>query len=133
IAAQSPGRNQGTLFTLTFPTCEKPDTKVIPAVSHKTSQRQAMRVMLVEDHEDTNRSLTRLLRRRGYHVESAVDVKSAIDLSGRYQFDVLVSDLGLPDGSGLDVMRTLSSDRPLFGIALTGFGMEEDVRKSREV
>ena len=132
IAAESPGRNQGTRFTLTFPTCEKPDATLIPAVSHKTSHRQTLRVLLVEDHEDTNRSLTRLLKRRGYQVESAVDVKSALELSAKYQFDVLVSDLGLPDGSGLDVMRQLSSDRPLFGIALTGFGMEDDVRKSRD-
>jgi CheY-like chemotaxis protein len=93
-----------------------------------------MRVLLVEDHGDTNQSLTRLLRRRGYHVESAVDVKSALELTTKHEFDVLVSDLGLPDGSGHDVMRALSSNagRPLCGIALTGFGMDEDVRMSRE-
>ncbi|PYV55604.1 MAG: hybrid sensor histidine kinase/response regulator, partial [Acidobacteria bacterium] len=48
------------------------------------------------------------------------------------EFDVLISDLGLPDGSGIDLMRTLRSGRPLLGIALTGFGMEGDIRQSHE-
>ena len=45
---------------------------------------------------------------------------------------MLISDLALPDGSGIDLMRTLQSTRPVFGIALTGFGMEDDARKCRE-
>jgi CheY-like chemotaxis protein len=90
-----------------------------------------MRILLVEDHEDTNRSLTNLLRRRGYHVQSALNVRSALDLSEKEQFDVLVSDLALPDGSGIELMQNLSSNRPRVGIALTGFGMEEDIRKSK--
>ena len=134
ITAESSGRNQGAKFTLTFPTCDKPGVASVPQVADKAAERRTMRVLLVEDHGDTNQSLTRLLRRRGYQVESAVDVKSALELTAKHQFDVLVSDLGLPDGSGHDVMRALtsSSERPLCGIALTGFGMEEDVRKSRE-
>jgi CheY-like chemotaxis protein len=44
----------------------------------------------------------------------------------------LISDIGLPDGTGLDLMKTLKGDRPIKGIALSGFGMEEDVRRSRE-
>jgi DNA-binding response OmpR family regulator len=88
-----------------------------------------MRILLVEDHEDTNRSLTNLLRRRGYHVQSALNLESALNLSAKEQFDVLVSDLALPDGSGIDLMQKLSSKHVL-GIALTGFGMEDYIRKS---
>jgi CheY-like chemotaxis protein len=66
-------------------------------------------------------------------VQSAGDLQSAIDLSAKEEFDVLISDLGLPDGSGIDLMRVLNSQRPVFGIALTGFGMEDDIRKSYEV
>ena len=91
-----------------------------------------MRILLVEDHEDTNRSLTNLLRRRGYYVQSAANVQSARDLSAKEEFDVLISDLGLPDGSGIDLMQTLRSGRTLLGIALTGFGMENDIRQSHE-
>jgi CheY-like chemotaxis protein len=65
-------------------------------------------------------------------VRSAIDLKSAFELSAQHEFDVLISDIGLPDGSGLELMQKLSSERPVFGIALTGFGMEEDIRKTRE-
>ena len=88
--------------------------------------------MLVEDHEDTNKSLTKLLRLRGYEVESANDIESALALSTTAQFDVLVSDIGLPDGTGIDLIRRLRSDRPALAIALTGFGMEDDLRKTHE-
>ncbi|PYJ96150.1 MAG: hybrid sensor histidine kinase/response regulator, partial [Verrucomicrobia bacterium] len=123
ITAESAGRNKGATFTLIFPTCEKADARTAPAVSPTTPQRHTMRILLVEDHEDTNRSLTRLLRRRGHYVQSASTVQSALDLSKKEEFDVLISDLGLPDGSGIDLMQTLNSGRPLLGIALTGFGM----------
>jgi signal transduction histidine kinase/HAMP domain-containing protein len=132
IAAQSAGRNKGSTFTLVFPTSEKVTAQIAPVVSPKESRHQAMRILLVEDHEDTNRSLTNLLRRRGYQVQSALNFHSALDLSAKEQFDVLISDLGLPDGSGIDLMQTLQSKRPVIGIALTGFGMEDDIRKGRE-
>src|SRR5882724_10878776 len=130
ITAQSAGRNGGSTFTLVFPTCEKVKAQIAPAVSPRLLARQPLRILLVEDHEDTNRSLTNLLRRRGYHVQSALNFQSAVDLSATAQFDVLVSDLALPDGNGIDLMRKLHSQRPLLGIALTGFGMEADIRKS---
>jgi signal transduction histidine kinase/ActR/RegA family two-component response regulator len=132
ITAESAGRNKGAKFTLTFATSKIVDAQTAPAISPRIAQRQAMRILLVEDHEDTNRSLTNLLRRRGYHVQSAVNLQSALDLSAKAEFDVLISDLGLPDGSGIDLMKTLRSERPVLGIALTGFGMEDDIRKSHE-
>jgi signal transduction histidine kinase/HAMP domain-containing protein len=130
ITPQSAGRNKGATFTLVFPTCEKPEAKVPPAVLPSPSERQPLRILLVEDHEDTNRSLTNLLRRRGYHVQSALNCESAVNLGTREQFDVLISDLALPDGTGIDLMQKLHSTQPLLAIALTGFGMEDDIRKS---
>jgi HAMP domain-containing protein/signal transduction histidine kinase len=133
IIAQSAGQNKGATFTLVFPTCEKEEMQIAPPVSPTVPERQPMRILLVEDHEDTNRSLTNLLRRRGYHVQSALNLASALDLSSNHQFDVLISDLALPDGSGIDLMQKLSaSKQPPFAIALTGFGMEDDIRKSYE-
>src|SRR5256714_242677 len=132
IRVESAGRDKGTKFSLAFPTCQKPDRDAVPTVRRQVSQRQSMRILLVEDHEDTNRSLTNLLRRRGYYVQSAASLQSALELSAKEEFDVLISDLGLPDGSGIELMQKLSSARPLVGIALTGFGMEEDIRKTRE-
>jgi signal transduction histidine kinase/HAMP domain-containing protein/CheY-like chemotaxis protein len=132
ITARSAGRNKGSKFALVFPTCEKAEAQIAPVLSPRFAERQPMRILLVEDHEDTNRSLTSLLRRRGYDVQSALTFQSALELSAKGEFDVLISDLGLPDGSGIDLIQKLASKPPL-GIALTGFGMEQDIRKSREV
>lgn len=132
IFAESAGRDQGSKFTLHFPMAmEAPSGEVRPHAPTWAPKRKSVRILLVEDHEDTNRSLTQLLRRRGYHVQSAWDVRSALDLAGSEEFDVLISDMGLPDGTGLDIMQQIVSDgQPIMGIALTGFGMEGDVRKS---
>jgi len=133
INAQSDGRNQGARFTTLFPTCERNTTPKPNDAPRSTSERRSVRLLLVEDHEDTNRSLTRLLRRRGYDVYPAYDVRSALDLAATKQFDVLVSDIGLPDGSGTDLLKALRAKGEVLGIALSGYGMEEDVRRSRDV
>jgi signal transduction histidine kinase/response regulator RpfG family c-di-GMP phosphodiesterase len=133
LTAASAGRDQGATFTATFPVGNSSVGQSRAAMPVMAAARKSMRVLLVEDHEDTNRSLTQLLRRRGYHVQPAHSVKDALAAAAQEQFDVLVSDIGLPDGSGIDLMEKLKSDHPIFGIALTGFGMEDDLRKSRDV
>src|SRR5713101_3781891 len=65
IIAESAGRSKGAKFTAFFPTSVEKSDEAAPAASLETRQRQSMRILLVEDHEDTNRSLTNLLRRRG--------------------------------------------------------------------
>jgi CheY-like chemotaxis protein len=89
-------------------------------------------ILLVDDHHDTNIVMKVLLERRGYRVTVAGSVRDALEAAGRGHFDLLLSDIGLPDGSGLDIMRTLSATGPIKGIALSGFGMEQDVARSRE-
>src|SRR6184192_3417065 len=79
ITAHSDGRNKGATFMLVFPTCEKVEAQIAPATLPTAPERQPMRILLVEDHLDTNRSLTNLLRRRGYHVQSALNFQSALD------------------------------------------------------
>ena len=63
---------------------------------------------------------------------SADSVNSALRLAAQTDFDIIVSDLGLPDGSGLDLIRELRVRGPVKAIALTGYGMEEDVARSLE-
>jgi CheY-like chemotaxis protein len=133
IAAESDGLDRGARFSVSLPTTAQKVDGEVKKQAAPMHQRHSLRILLVEDHEDTNRSLTALLRRRGYEVEAANSVRSALDLAAKGGFDVLVSDLGLPDGSGIDLMRALDSDRPSLGIALTGFGMEEDVQKTQAV
>ncbi|PYL17650.1 MAG: hybrid sensor histidine kinase/response regulator [Verrucomicrobia bacterium] len=132
ISAESQGRDSGATFTALFPTCERNAIPESSDAPRSTAKRRSVRLLLVEDHEDTNRSLTRMLRRRGYEVHPANDIRSALDLATRKQFDVLVSDIGLPDGSGIDLLKALREKRDVFGIALSGYGMEEDIRRSGE-
>lgn len=93
---------------------------------------EKLRILLVEDHADTALMMGRLLELQGYEVATATSVTSAIELAGKTHFDLLISDIGLPDGSGLDLMRNLKELGPLRGIALSGFGMLRDADRSRE-
>ena len=133
LIAESGGRDKGATFTAVFPLSATTGDAKRDASPAVPAPHKAMRVLLVEDHEDTNRSLTQLLRRRGYYVQPAHSVQTALEAAAQEQFDVLISDIGLPDGSGIDLMEKLKDHRPIFGIALTGFGMEDDLRKSHEV
>jgi CheY-like chemotaxis protein len=89
-----------------------------------------IRVLLVEDHEPTRKTLTLLLLRRRYEVVAASSVAEA--LAHPQNFHVLISDIGLPDGNGYDLMIEMCKRGSIQGIALTGFGMEQDVSRSRK-
>jgi CheY-like chemotaxis protein len=90
-----------------------------------------LRILLVEDHENTRVVISRLLTKRGHFVTSAATVQQALELVAGNEFDFIVSALGLPDGSGLQLMMQLKSLYNLEGIAVSGYGMEDDVRKSQ--
>ena len=90
-------------------------------------------MLLVDDHLDTCLGMERLLKRRGYEVSVAHSVTEALACaSADASFDLLISDLGLPDGTGFDLMTALRQRGGPPGIALSGFGMESDIGKSRE-
>lgn len=92
------------------------------------------RILLVEDHADTATVLTRMLKRSGYEIIAAGSVAEARQLAAEQMagegIHLVVSDLSLPDGSGLELMRALAGDYGLRGIALSGFGMESDLEQS---
>jgi signal transduction histidine kinase len=135
IRAQSTGPNQGATFVVELPlapvAAHKDGTNGQPAAPMQLPDRSVC-ILLVEDHTDTARAMTTLLNRRGYDVRRAASMAEALKAADTTNFDVLVSDIGLPDGSGLELMRQLLTRRPVKGIALSGFGMEEDVNKSRQ-
>jgi DNA-binding response OmpR family regulator len=95
-------------------------------------EERALRILLVEDHADTAMLLARLLQRAKHAVKTALDRASAEEIAGKEPFDLVISDLRLPDGSGLDLMRNLKERYQLRGIAMTGCGMDEDIRLSKE-
>ncbi len=92
-----------------------------------------MRILLVEDHGVTAKLMRMLLTLDGHTVETAGDIAAALKLAGQQPFDLLLSDLGLPDGSGHDLMRQLRQRGYKFpGVALSGYGAREDIQRSRE-
>jgi CheY-like chemotaxis protein len=87
-------------------------------------------VLLVEDHADSAETLARILATWGYRVSISTNVAEARDLASRQRFDLALCDLGLPDGDGCDLMQELGSLYGLKGIALTGYGMPQDVQRA---
>jgi signal transduction histidine kinase len=134
ITAASPGKGKGATFRVRLPLIAAlAPVERAPAPAAAAPQARCVRVLLVEDHGDTARILARILRGAGHTVQTAGDVASALELAGNAEFDLLLSDMGLPDGSGMDLMKELRRrGNPLPGIALSGYGQEEDVRVSRE-
>ncbi len=89
-------------------------------------------ILLVEDHADSAALFSQLLRMSGYHVLTATSVRAALEVFQKEDIDGVISDIGLPDGSGVELMEKLTAIRPVPGIALSGYGMEEDLRRSEK-
>jgi CheY-like chemotaxis protein len=91
------------------------------------------RILLVEDNADSAAMMKMLLESFAYEVETAGDVAEALKAIELRSFDVLISDLGLPDQSGIELMQELRRrGNAIKSIALSGYGREEDVKRSRE-
>jgi PAS domain S-box-containing protein len=145
IEAASPGKDQGATLTVTLGTVAEPAPAALPvsvppqaavAVARQAgsdpSPPRALKILLVEDDGPTLRVMTRLLGKPPYVVRAANTLALALEIAGAEDFDLIISDIGLPDGSGLELMRQIRDRYASRGIALSGYGMEEDIRKSRE-
>jgi signal transduction histidine kinase/ActR/RegA family two-component response regulator len=135
IDAKSDGPGQGSMFTIHLEHVEPTDkTEPIgPASSGRQSPEpeKRIRILLIEDHEDTARVMVRLLGLNGHEVRRAKSVAEAIAAMDEAQCDVLISDIGLPDGTGIDLIKHVRlhhGDR-IPAVAMTGYGMEEDVAR----
>lgn len=130
LSVSSDGLGRGATFTLRLDTVEALDDVAAqpsePAPDSVASR--PLRMLLVEDNEDAACAMTMSLEFMGYEVTHAANVREAMAAGERHAFDVIVTDLGLPDGSGLDLGPVLASRAPL--IALSGFGSAEDVARS---
>jgi PAS domain S-box-containing protein len=132
IRAESPGSGQGSTFIIELPGAVPASLAKSPAVSAADKGMRQLRLLLVEDHPDTALALSSLLGRAGYAVLTAADVAGAVATAEREPFDLLICDLGLPDGNGHDVIGRVRAHRIVPAIAMSGYGMDEDVRRSRE-
>lgn len=136
IDARSEGRGRGTTFTVRLRTLPRPEEAAAVGEHRCPAASCHSHILLVEDHADTADALAELLSLAGHRVSVAGTVEEALARARRAQeegaIDLVISDLGLPDGSGLDLMPQLRSLYGLRGIALSGYGMEEDLQRSRE-
>jgi CheY-like chemotaxis protein len=92
---------------------------------------RSVRILLVDDNRDTLKFLSTILSRQGFVVLTAADLGSSLRLASEADFDLIISDIELPDGSGLELMRVVRSRRAIPGIALSGFSSPEDIAQSR--
>ncbi len=134
LSVTSDGVGEGAMFVIMLAVEEPPapGTTRSASMGGDLAGTRIGRILLVDDHIETSTVLKLLLERRGYTVETAHTVADALALVHLLEFDLLISDIGLPDGSGLDLMRSIRETKPLPAIALSGFGMEEDIERSRE-
>lgn len=97
-----------------------------------TRAQRRLRILLVEDHGETRQVLSQLLGYFGHDISVAECVKTALSLVQSSDFDAVVSDIGLPDGTGYDLISEAKQHKVFTGIALTGFDMKEDIKRSKE-
>ena len=132
LVAESAGRDRGASFSLGMNTVPAREPTGQPRTTRANALQRSLRILLVDDHPDTSVALKKLLARRGHSVAVAYDMRSAMEAAERGQFELLISDVGLPDGSGLELITQLRAKSGIRGIAISGFGMNGDVEKSMQ-
>src|SRR6266404_4867598 len=140
IRVASAGKDKGSTFTVILKTVAAPvgtqngAEEARPAAARKeiATTRRPRRVLVVDDHHDTCTGMKMMLERRGYEITLAHSADQAVEKTRTENFDLIISDIGLPDRSGYELMRELHASKGLRGIALSGFGTEHDVSKARE-
>lgn len=139
MEGNSAGIQRGSTFLVHLPTvtptvaeiraAAPPATAVLNGAETRTNGTN--RILLVEDHADTALVIARVLRASGYEVEICSELEPAVEMARNQVFNVILSDIGLKEGSGLDLMREVRKFSAVPSIALTGYGMKEDVDKCR--
>jgi PAS domain S-box-containing protein len=134
LTASSPGKNRGATFTVEIPAFDTPRLRPSRGDARSATadgSRAIATILLVEDNADIRNSLSRLLTQRGHVVYTGSSMEQALEIASQVEFEILISDIDLPDGSGLELLWKLRSRRSVAGIALSGFGSPEDVELSR--
>ena len=132
IEAESRGRSFGATFKVTLETVSQGAEPI--GLNHRAGSNKSkpLRILLVEDHKDTRRTLSRLLTHFGHDVVTAGNVEGAMAIITSNNIDAVLCDIGLPDGSGYEVAAQARANGGIKTIALTGFGTEQDVQRSKE-
>ncbi len=133
IEAASPGRDQGSTFVVSFPwpyvngQC-RDSAPAVPVRSLRDGASEL--ILIVEDHTPTGTALAAFLQRRNFRTITVHSVADALALAERHRPSLIISDIGLPDGSGYDLMVEIRRRFSIPAIALSGYGSERDVERS---
>jgi PAS domain S-box-containing protein len=132
MTVESAGKDQGTTFRVFLDLLSRPVATSKKEVSSGVTLAKRLRLLLVDDHADTRGVLARLLSKCGHEVVTADSADKALKILESRRFDALISDIGLPDCSGYELVREAKRRQSLKGIALSGLGMDEDLIRSAE-
>ncbi len=130
LSVTSEGVGKGSCFTLTLPRYDKPMPEIIEETTPVEQIQGNLRILLVEDSEDAAEMMRELLQLMGYECDVAGSVTAAGKILAAQDFDVLLCDMGLPDGDGIDVLKGFDTTRGQLAIAITGYGMQQDIQRS---
>ncbi len=131
LAVASEGRDRGATFTLTLPRIDEPVRRSnrVAVVRATTSVR---RLLVVDDHADTAEILSTILTSHGYEVSVAATATAAFTLATSGAYDLMISDVGLSDGTGYELLERIREIQPQLAIAMSGYGHDADIRRGRE-
>ncbi len=133
LTAESEGTGKGSRFVVVLPTTTATTASgMVECRPLAAARHGGLNILLVEDHEDTAQTLRESLVARGHRVRVAGSIDAALREAAADQCALLISDIGLPDGTGVDLLRRLHPTPTIGAIAMSGFGMEDDLRRSRE-
>jgi len=132
LVAQSAGIGGGSTFSVSMPTVDATAAAPAPQPTEQPNVCRPLNILLVEDHADTATVIRLILRKAGHQVDIGGTVQAGLDKLGEKPFDLLLSDLGLPDGTGLDLIRQVRQNSQIPAIALTGYGMDDDIARCRD-
>ncbi len=133
LTAVSGGKDLGAVFRIEIPSFialtinDLPDEPLCPRA---VTPHRPLSILLVEDNADTLNYLSAMLTLRGHKVYTGNSLVSAVQVASEVEFDLLISDIELPDGSGLELLWQLRATREVPGIALSGFGSSDDIELS---
>ena len=135
VQAHSDGPGQGSDFTVRLPLPQSTPQTAIPRVQECPGPAARLRILVVDDNQDSAITLGRLLTLIGHEIQTAHDGLAAVEAAGQFRPDVILLDIGLPKLNGYDACRRIREQpwsRSMEIIALTGWGQEEDLRRSKE-
>jgi CheY-like chemotaxis protein len=135
VRAQSAGIGQGSVFVVRLPLSQVDELPEDKPLSDSAAGFSKWRILVVDDNRDGAASLGMMLALRGHDTRTAHDGLEAIELAEAFRPEVMLLDIGLPKVNGYDTCRRIRQQpwgKAIFIIAVTGWGQDDDRRRSRE-